>query len=290
MARGGQISFSEACKKIKFTDENIDYSIELALEEYSRTQNSQLLELVGNLYVNAGHTVIAENIFKAMYYEQKKIHVANMIYAGVNASWALVDDTKKILFIPIPKCGSSTIKNYFTEAIYGKKYGNTVHFQHSSLYRSISHEEFSTRYKKYYKFAVVRDPIKRLVSYFSKNVSNGSLRREAFLQPSFISVPTMPGPRQFASNFHLYRQYFIDFRHHTDPIHGYLQPAKGHLDKVFQMSDLPEVHEIIETTYGMKISNEPSMVSNTDKTVAEICEKSCKIHLDWYQKDYNAYF
>ena len=289
-ARQGQIEYIAAAKHIKFIEQSVDHGLEFLLEEYERNPSNQLLEVIGDFYVNDGAQVAAQSVFKSMFYEQTNIHVTNMIYAGLPATRALVDDNKKLLFIPIPKCGSSSVKNYFTSALFDKTYGETVHFKHPELYRTITPEEIKTTYKSYFKFSVVRDPMSRLVSYYMRNIFNGSLTREAHQQTEFMGTPTRPGPFQFAMFFHQYRQFFKDFRHHTDPICGYLDPFRAHLDKIYQMSELPELRTRMSDIYGRDITDDRSMVSKDDKDRKARCEQMVKRHKDWYQKDYDTYF
>jgi len=290
LARRGEIGIPEAVQRIKFLDQSIDAALDLALEEYERNPYAQLREVIGDLYVNAGQHVVAESIFKGMHADGENIHVTNLIYAGIPATKALIDPNRKILFIPIPKCGSSTVKNYFTQAIYGRNYRETVHFHHPELYHNITPDQMHTDYSDYFRFAITRDPIDRLVSYYARNVTAPSLRREALSQLEFMGYPTKPGPRQFATMFHQFRQYFKDFRHHTDPICGYLDPFDGTLDKIYTMADLPQIRERLGEIYGCVLDDDRSMVSKGDAQDKDICRKAAsQLLTSWYARDYEAY-
>ena len=290
MARRNEISIGDAVRRIKFQDHSIAGALDLALEAYEREPDALLLETIGDLYVSSGQRVAAENIFKAMHAEGERIHVTNLIYAGIAATRALVDDDKKILFIAIPKCGSSTVKNYFTKAIYGHGYKETVHFQHPELYRIVTAEEMRTTYKDYFRFSIIRDPLDRLVSYFAGNVTRLSLRNEAMARLEFMGLPTKPGPRQFAMSFHQYRQFFKDFRHHTDPIHGYLDPFRRVLDKIYGMDELPKIRKTLSDRYDCALEDDRSMVSKPEEQDKKVCAQAVKILKDWYGRDYTAYF
>ncbi|MCB2136828.1 MAG: sulfotransferase family 2 domain-containing protein, partial [Rhodobacteraceae bacterium] len=264
----------EAAKRIMFLDQSIDGALDLLLEQYERAPSRYLLEVIGDFYAISGNLVAAQSVFKSLYYEKADLHVTNLIYAGLPATRALVDDKKKLLYIPIPKCGSSSVKNYFTAAIHGKTYGETVHFQHADLYRTVSADEIETRYGDYFRFALVRDPIKRLVSYYIRNVVGGSLRREAQHQAEFLKMPTRPGPRQFAFGFHQYRQMFKDFRHHTDPICGYLDPFQGKLDRIYTMAEIGELREKLSEIYECNLEDDRSMVSKDDPKLKADCTEA----------------
>lgn len=290
MARQGQMERIEAAKRIKFYEQSVALGLDYLEEEYEREPSVQLLESLGDFYVNDGAQIAAKAVFKAMFYEQQNIHVTNMIYAALPATRALIDHDKKLLYIPIPKCGSTTVKNYFTSGLFNKTYDETVHFKHPEIYQTITPDMMRTTYKDYYKFSVVRDPMSRLVSYYMRNVFNGSLTREAFQQTEFMGAPTRPGPLQFAQHFHQYRQFFKDFRHHTDPICGYLDPFRSQLDKIYQMSELPDLRKQMSDIYGREITDDRSMVSKEDKERKALCEQAVKRLQSWYQKDYDSYF
>lgn len=290
LARQGQINALEAAKRIKFSEQSVDLGLEFLTEAYTRQPDNRLLEAIGDFYVNDASEIAAKAIFKSLHHDGAQIHVTNLIYAGLPATRALVEPKKKLLFIPIPKCGSSSVKNYFTEALFGKTYGETVHFQHPELYRTITPEDLKTTYADYYSFSVVRDPVSRLVSYYMRNVFNRSLRREAHQEESFMDIPTQPGPFQFVLFFHQYRQLFKDFRHHTDPIDGFLGPFHKSLSRIYQMSELPELQARLSEAYGREISDDRSMVSRDDKARKERCQQLFEKLRPWYQDDDSKYF
>ncbi len=290
LARQGDMDAFQAVRRIFYIDGALDAAIDLATEEYERNRDARLLQALGDLYVARGDRVVAECIFAALHHDQVPIHVTNMIYAGLPMTQALVDDDRKVLFIPLPKCGSSSVKNYFTKAIYDRTYGETVHFQHPELYRTIHPGEMTTTYAEYYKFSVVRDPLSRLVSYYMLNVRQGSLRREAFGADEVRGLPTRPTPGQFANHFHQYRQYFKDFRHHTDPMVGYLGPFQGALDRVYRLIELDEVREFLADRYGCALTDERAMVSKEDADIKNRTISAVGQLRRVYAPDYEAFF
>ncbi len=289
LARRDELSIDKAARQMKFAGQSVEASLAFLLEEYERNPYPLLLQNIGDLYVTAGQRVAAESIFRRLYHEAAPLHVSNLIYAGIPATRALVDDKARQLFIPIPKCGSSTVKNYFTAAIHDQSYGELVHFKHPELYRIITPEEMRTTYRKYFRFAVVRDPLSRLVSYYITNIRGKSLVREAMSQSDFQGFPTLPGPHKFAVWFHQYRQFFKDFRHHTDPIGGYLDPFRKDLDRIYTMSELPKIRKHLSKVYRKPIDDFRTMVSKPDTETRDACAQSVRMLKDWYERDYFTY-
>lgn len=291
LAREKWISYAEAAGRIKFADNSPEGALELLLEEYERDPTPALLETIGDLYVTNGSKVAAQGIFKGMYLDGMPLHVTNLIYAGLPATNAIVDDNRKLLYIPIPKCGSTTVKNYFTAAMFGETYGEMVHFRHPELTRQVTAEEMATTYADYYRFTVVRDPLSRLVSYYTRNILENSLRREARQQDSFLGLPTRPGPNQYASNFFQYRSFFKDFRHHTDPICGYLEPFGDNIDRIYSMDDLGELRAHMSDLYNVEIHVEREMASKDNQKARSQCAEAIRpVAEKWFARDYELYF
>ncbi|MEO0945107.1 MAG: sulfotransferase family 2 domain-containing protein [Pseudomonadota bacterium] len=288
--RTGQISAREAANKIKFFGSDLGNAVELVLEELERAPTRELRELLGEFHVNLGKDVIAKSLFRDCYFSDGHVHVTNLIYADIDAVAGMVDDTHKVLYIPIPKCGSSTIKNFFSMLLFNETHGEMVHFKNPSLNRVLTPGALQTTYRDYFKFAVIRDPIKRVTSYFTSNVSNRALRREALGRDRFFDLTTMPGPVQVAARFHDYRQMFIDFRHHTDPIDGYLSAFARHLDKVYVLNEMDGLRARLEDIYEMKIEDEKFMVTQAvDEEVKRLCAREFEKLQSFYDCD-NRYF
>lgn len=288
--RAGRMPFHAAANRTKFWDNDIEAAIELALEEQERNPTAKSLELLGEYHINAGRNVIARALLNDCYRQFGQLHITNIIFCQIPATVALVDDDKKILYVALPKCASSTIKNYFTFAKFGQTYGEQVHFNHGDMYRIVTAEDLATRYHDYYKFTVVRDPVSRLVSYFSSNISNKALRREAHGQQEFMGLTTTPGPVVMAQRFTQYRQFFIDFRHHTDPMTGYLRDMQPHMTEICKMSDLPRIRERLSEAYGVAIPDERSMTTKDNFALLDICKREFGNLRDFYADDYNAFF
>lgn len=193
------------------------------------------------------------------------LHLVNANYPGISA---LVDDDKQLIYIPIPKCGSSTVKNLFSFCIHGETQAEFIHFHYTDLYRIIDFSEILTKYKNYYKFTIVRDPIERLVSYYFKNiVSTKSLQLEGCGKSVSNKLKVIPSAYEFEKLFFEYRRVFRDFRHHTDPQYLYTGTDLGYFDKIYTMSEISEIRLLLSNYYKKDLDIKDSMKSlqNTDK-------------------------
>ena len=260
-------------------------ALEILWEAYETNKSQHILELIGEFYVNLGMPSLASAIFRECYRLYNKLHITNIIYTEMPLTVAIVDDERKILYIPIPKCASSSVKNYFTFALYQKNYGEFVHSYHLEMYKIINLSEIQTLYKDYNKFTVVRNPLERVISYFTKNIRTQALVIEAHSSEKFLGLETMPSIFNIFFKFHQYRQSFIDFRHHTDPILGYLGDFAKHL-KIYRMHELNDIKELLEDTYQIKIEDKRSMVTENMKDYQNDYYQQAEMIREFYQKDF----
>jgi len=215
-------------------------------------------------------------------------HIKDVITAKIDSTLAVVDDDHKVLFVNIPKCSSSTIKNYFTYCLFDKDYGETVHFQHKNMYKVVKWSQLGTIYKDYYKFSVYRDPIERVLSYYKKNIAEHSLVKEASGVNVSNNFPTKPGVLYAMRNFHDYRRLFTDFRHHTDTMTDYLGDNLDLYDRIYDISECDEIKNTLSEIYSKDIVIQDSMVTSNDVDVsrAKNDSKAMEFLTRFYELDY----
>ncbi|SMR70624.1 Sulfotransferase family protein [Aliiroseovarius halocynthiae] len=282
----GEISIDEMVAMVRaFSNEM--HSLIPVLKTAMQCGDDRAAHQLCEVYTNIGDTLSAEAFSVFAEIKGKSVHVSHYINANVDRTMALVDDDRKILYIPMPKCGSSTIKNYFTFLTIGETFGEFVHFRHQHLNRWVTSRDLQSRYKDYFKFSVVRDPISRVVSYFQKNVVGGALRRDSKGQQAAQNLVTLPGPIHCAGLFHQYRSMFIDFRHHTDPMTGYIGKNWKLLDRVYTMSEIGEVRAELSKRYGTEIDDVRAMEHQESPHSKDDVHSAFSQHREFYKDDYD---
>lgn len=233
------------------------------LEKYIRqnTNDADAWMLYGQILYRQGHYQPSRAIFRKYSVEANSPHVSDVLHAHNGTFVAVVDDVRKFLYIPIPKCANTTIKNYIYYALTGENCGLAVHEKLGILNRVVRVDELDNKYSDYFKFSVIRDWRQRIVSYLHGNIERGYLKNSSFDLEYLCGLSTTPTVNEVFSSFFVYRQCFLDFRHHTDPMSWYV-PSPDRLDALFNIDAIHDVRAFFEWAYRKKIPEMHEMKSD----------------------------
>jgi hypothetical protein len=204
---------------------------------------------------------------------------------------AIVIEKYQLLYISIPKCGSSTVKDYLHYIINSKVVGTKSHKFLNPYSKLISFDSLENEYKKFFKFAVVRDPKSRIRSYYSKNIREaGSLRKGLIATSS--NLDRNPSYNEILKNFKAYRSESTDFRHHTKSITSCIGDKPDRYDLVVDLSRIDDLIFELEkfldlklpTIYNMKSKRNDDSMFNLDTNALET-----KVLDDFYKYDFEIY-
>lgn len=287
----GEIKAARAAREIVFHTEDVQAGLRFAKSLFAQRPHAGLHEEIGNMHGQAGQDFIARNIYIACLTLYGKLHVSNLVHADIPVANAFVDEARRLLYIPIPKCGSSTLKNYLSFGLTGQMHRELVHFRMPDHYRFVTVEDLRTRYAGFTKFAVVRDPLSRVASYFSRNVTLGALKRLSYDIDDFRGLPTVPDAQTFVARFEDYRRFFLDARHHTDQQIRYLEPflAADVGLEVYGMGGIATLRELISERYGKEIRDERFMVTGPEHRQQKIDPAVWEPLRQRYARDYEVF-
>ena len=114
-----------------------------------------------------------------------------------------------------------------------------------------------SRYADCFKFAIVRDPIERLLSSYSNRVMfHRELDSNRVDQniASALHLKTPPTIDEFLLNINEYRILSSSIRHHSDPTAVFLGPNLKMFDKIYRMSELPQILDDLKKLTGRSLS------------------------------------
>lgn len=211
-------------------------------------------------------------------------------YAASMQAFDIIDidvEKNKIAYFPMPKCASSTIKSVFYKLQTGE---NTInaHPHYNNPFFKTQNQKIEN-YSDYFKFAVIRDPIKRFLSYFYKNIiGDRSLFGPYGGDRCVLGLDCLPNINYFIDRLDDYIYTFIDVRHHTLCQSAYLGESLECYDFICKLEDFGSLAQKIDELIGSSLEFPTLMKSkeNIAKSFPSLSLNSLKKLINYYQKDY----
>lgn len=102
------------------------------------------------------------------------MNILSLIQKAILAQWPhpIVLEDHKLLFYPVPKVASSSMKSYFIALEVGSQAFRTMdHNQiHAYNFKRVYHTRWNRVFKEYRKIAIIRDPFERLHSCYRDKI------------------------------------------------------------------------------------------------------------------------
>ncbi|GAA5523383.1 sulfotransferase family protein [Aliifodinibius salicampi] len=199
-----------------------------------------------------------------------------------------------LIYIPIPKNACTSIKHALHEIEFGKRFdANLPEFsdyrEHHDYFkkRPFAFTSVSTLQKRTdtTRFALVRDPVKRLISCYRNRVldlgdlesSQETLKNEG--------LPINPDLNTFVLNLVEYRHINKSIEHHSRPQYEFLGETIDYLDRIFTLSEISELEEMLQRFKpGLKLRQRKT--GGTDITLDDISREALDAAIEFYKKDY----
>ena len=158
----------------------------------------------------------------------------------------------RILYIHVPKCASSTVKNIIYDC--ARKSGDADHSGKAPTQRLNRNDLVGGAYAGWMRFLVVRDPIERMRSFWRSNIAiKNELSRDAGGQSIFLGLPTQPDYRVFAENLVRYQQVFRCVMRHTAPLVDIAGGNTALFTHIYGLGDLDRLRSDIESHCGIAL-------------------------------------
>lgn len=220
---------------------------------------------------------------------------------------AIVLENYGIAYFPIPKVACSSLKTALYELAFGKPFvredaGKSIHQIFPT--KPFSRREFQ-RLTGHFKFAVIRDPIDRILSAYSNKIAdqdnltilNRSIRvklAEALVRFSRIdakayrSLEAKPHVDFFVKNIDLYNAKYPLIYGHTRPTSYYLGNDLSQFDRIYTISELPTLQKDISEIVGRdwEVKRENVSGSRSKASVADLSEEGFQALMNYLRADY----
>lgn len=199
-----------------------------------------------------------------------------------------------LIYIPIPKNACSTIKHSLYEIefdrefdyAYQAKWGNyDIHDYYKKRQDSFTDVHSLEEQNKITSFAVIRDPVRRLIScYRNRVIDLGNLHTSAEeLKKRGLTVK--PDLNTFVLNLNEYCESNAVVKHHARSQASFLGNTLEILDRIFPISKMDKVESMLQQhSPQLQMSNKKS--GGTPIGLEDLSREALEFAYDYYREDY----
>ena len=201
-----------------------------------------------------------------------------------------ISHAHKILYMPVPKSGCTTIKKllWFMES--GFPPSGAIHTANPTMsFKDLRPILDMNPIKSYFKFCVVRDPIDRLLSAYNHRVlALQELRDSVFLQNRNFNLS--PSFNQFVKGLEDYMKVPV-IEHHVKPMWNFLGEDPSFYVRIYNMKEInTEIIPLLESTCGHSLKMDMSVNASPHVAVREDIPEWVENKIrKFYKKDYDLY-
>ncbi|MGK7919729.1 MAG: tetratricopeptide repeat protein [Trichodesmium sp.] len=193
-----------------------------------------------------------------------------------------------LVYLPIPKCASTTLKYIFYSLKFNQKYSQPIEDIHQLWYSYTDVLESLQNLDNYFKFTVIRDPIKRLLSCYKNRV----LHHKSLWLKSVrgklenADLKLEPDINYFVENLENYFQISDAMIHHASPQNKYIGKDLNTYDLICPIENLENLRQIISQKAKVEIEFPRLQTGGPKITLQDLTEKSLTKLIEFYAEDY----
>lgn len=200
---------------------------------------------------------------------------------------------KQLAYIPIPKNACSSIKHALYEIEFDREFDYDFHEEWG--YRDI-HDYYKKRPHSFTSpghlqqsnatvFAVIRDPVKRLISCYRNRVVDLRDLEESRIILEHKGLPVEPNINTFFINLRAYRKANKIIEHHSRWQSTFLGGTLSYLDKVFPISDFVSIKELLKK-YKPNLAMRKAKSGGPSFGLEDLSSESIEAAISFYEEDY----
>ena len=193
-----------------------------------------------------------------------------------------------LAYLPIPKCASTTLKYIFYSLKFHQGYSESIEQIHKFWYPDTDVLENLQDLDNYFKFTVIRDPIKRLLSCYKNRVLHHKSLWLKSVRGKLENAGLKPEPdiNYFIENLENYFQISDAIIHHASPQKEHLGQDLSIYDLICPIENLNNLRQIISQKAKLEIAFPQLQTEGPQITLQDLTEKSLKKLIKFYAVDY----
>jgi len=200
----------------------------------------------------------------------------------------------KLIYIPLPKNACTSIKQALHEIEFGKPFDATldefrvydeIHDYYLKRPNAFTGKKELETLAGYTRFAVVRDPVKRLLSCYRNRVLDSGDLNESRKTLRRKGLSAQPDLDSFIMNLDQYRKINSIIEHHSRPQSAFLDGSLRYFDKIYRMKDLGQLFDLLKKQKrGLAIRQRKT--GGTEVGLENLSEGAFEKLLEFYRDDY----
>ena len=193
-----------------------------------------------------------------------------------------------LAYLPIPKCASTTLKQIFYSLKFNQEYSGPIEQIHQFWYPHTDVLENLQNLDGYFKFTVIRDPVKRLLSCYKNLVLHYKIFWSKPVQGKVenAGLKQEPDINSFVENLENYFQFSDAITHHALPQNKYIGKDLGIYDLICPIENLENLRQIISQKANVEIEFPRLQTAGPKITLKDLTEKSLTKLIEFYAEDY----
>ena len=206
-------------------------------------------------------------------------------------SWPFfVTNSPNIAYLRIPKCACTSIGNLLFQIDEGNPFENEPNQirgvnVHSYFLKNKTYHDVSI-FGDYFKFTVIRDPIKRFISGYRNRVLYHNALLNLVEAKHIHKVPTL---NEFALNLEFYFRRNLEIEHHFAPQGFYLNGDLSFLDAVYKIENLAEVEKKLSQISKRTLTPVLSQTGGPKIKLGDLNKRAFRKLIDFYKSDYKLF-